>query len=86
MRSYVSYTNNKIYINGTSQTLSQQLASENSGNRNFNSGAGRIAIWRASTASFFMPMECAVFKVYNRALTQNEINQNYNATKAKFGL
>jgi hypothetical protein len=33
-----------------------------------------------------MPMECAIFKVYNRALTQNEITQNYNTTKARFGL
>jgi hypothetical protein len=86
MRSDVAYTNNKIYINGASQTLSQQLSSENASVRNFNSGNGRIAIWRATETSFQMPMECAIFKVYNRALTQNEITQNYNTTKARFGL
>jgi hypothetical protein len=88
MRSDVSYTNNKIYINGTSQTLSQQAGTENAGNRNFNNGNGRIAIWgnNSGAGSFNMPMGCAVFKVYNRALTQTEINENYNATKSRFGL
>ena len=86
MRSDVAYTNNRIYINGASQTLSQQLASENSANRNFNNGIGRIALWSGGTSSFQMPMDCAVFNVYNRALTQNEISQNYNATKTRFGL
>jgi hypothetical protein len=88
MRSDVSYTNNKIYINGTSQTLSQQVGTENASVRNFNNGNGRIAFWRNGSGAgvFNMPMECAVFKVYNRALTQNEINQNFNATKSRFGI
>jgi hypothetical protein len=86
MRSDVSYTNNKIYINGMPQTLGQQLATENSANRNFNSGFGRIAIARNELASFFMPMNCSSFKVYNRALSAEEVRQNYNATKKRFGL
>jgi hypothetical protein len=85
MRSDVSYTNNKIYVNGISQELSQRAGSEASYNRSFNSGNGRIATWRVGTG-YNMPMECAIFKVYNRALTQNEINQNFNATKSRFGL
>jgi hypothetical protein len=85
MRSDVSYTNNKIYVNGLSQELSQRAGSEASYNRSFNSGNGRIATWRVGTG-YNMPMECAIFKVYNRALTQNEINQNFNATKSRFGL
>lgn len=86
MRSDVSYTNNKIYINTSLQSLSQQLNSQNSGNRNFNSGEGRIAIWRNDLNNYFMPMNCAAFKVYNRALTAQEILQNYNSTKARYGL
>jgi hypothetical protein len=88
MRSDVPYTNNKIYINGTSQTLSQQIGTENASVRNFNNGNGRIAFWRngSGAGTFNMPMECAVFKVYNRSLTQNEINQNFNATKSRFGI
>lgn len=85
MRSDVSYTNNKIYINGVSQTLSQQLGSENPGARNFNSGNGRIAGWRADT-NYPMPMDCSIFRVYNRALTQQEINQNFSAYSSRFGI
>jgi len=83
MRSDVAYTNNKIYVNGVSQTLSQQASSENAGNRNFNSGLGAIGTARGS--AFYTPMTCGVFKVYNRALTATEILQNYNATKSRYG-
>ena len=43
MRSDVSYTNNKIYINTTSQALSQQNGSELAATRGFNSGNGRLS-------------------------------------------
>ena len=85
MRSNVSYTNNKIYINTISQTLSQQQTSENAGNRNFNSGDGRIAGWR-NDVNYPIPMNCSFFKVYNRALTPQEIQDNYLATKGRYGL
>jgi hypothetical protein len=85
MRSDVSYTNNKIYINGVSQTLSQQIGNENSSRRNFNDGNGRIGSWRSNT-NYRMLMDCSVFKVYNRSLTPQEIQQNYTATKSRFGL
>jgi hypothetical protein len=81
-RSDVPYTNNKIYINGVLQTLSQQYSSEAPGNRNFNGGNGRIASWRYG--GYNMPMSCSVFRVYNRALTQSEISQNYNSLKGRF--
>lgn len=85
MRSDVAYTNNKIYINGVSQSLSQVLGLESAANRTFNSGNGRIAGWR-NADTFFMPMNCSVFKVYNRALTQAEISQNFNATRGRYGI
>lgn len=85
MRSDVSYTNNKIYINTSSQTLTQLLGTENAGNRTFNSGNGRIAVWR-NNLSFCMPMNLASFRVYNRALTQAEIQQNFNALRGRFGI
>jgi hypothetical protein len=85
MRSDVSYTNNKIYINTISQTLSQQQGSENAGSRTFNSGNGRIAGWRNGTG-YSIPMNCASFKVYNKALTASEIQQNFNATRSRFGI
>jgi hypothetical protein len=85
MRSDVSYTNNKIYINGVSQALSQQTGGETAGNRNFNSGQGRIAVW-VQDAGYCMPMNCAIFKIYDRALTQQEVTQNFNAQRSRYGL
>ena len=85
MRSDVSYTNNKMYINSASQTLSQQTGTELAGQRNFNSGVGRISAW-TDTAGYDMPMNWAIFKIYNRALTQAEINTNFNALRGRFGV
>ena len=82
MRTDVSYTNNKIYINGQNQSLSQVAGSESSGNRSFNSGNGRINSWLFS--SFFIPMDLAQFRVYNRALSATEVLQNYIATKGRY--
>ena len=85
MRTDVSYSNNKIYINGQNQSLSQVAGTENTGNRSFNSGNGRISSWLFSDV-FFIPMDLAQFRIYNRALTSTEVIQNYNATKKRYGL
>jgi hypothetical protein len=85
MRSDVSYTNNKIYINGVQQTLSQILSTEAAGNRIFNSGNGRIGGWR-NDLNYKMVMNCSLFRVYNRALTATEISQNYNALRGRYGI
>jgi len=85
MRTDVSYSNNKIYINGQNQSLSQVAGTENASLRNFNSGNGRISSWFFSDV-FFIAMDLAQFRVYNRALTSQEIVQNYNATKKRYGL
>ena len=85
MRSDVTYTNNKIYINAISQTLSQIQGTESAANRNFNSGLGRIGVWRYNTL-YCITMNCASFKIYNRALSAAEVLQNYNAQKSRFNL
>jgi hypothetical protein len=85
MRSDVSYTNNKIYVNGEIQTLSQISGTESAANRNFNSGNGRISGWLNDTG-YNQSMDLSQFKIYNRALTAQEILQNYNATKKRYGL
>jgi hypothetical protein len=85
MRTDVSYSNNKIYINGQNQSLSQVAGTENASLRSFNSGNGRISSWLFSDV-FFIAMDLAQFRVYNRALTSQEIVQNYNATKKRYGL
>ena len=82
-----SYISNKIYINGTSYPLSQVLGTQTAQQTTFNNGNGRIALWqRGNVGLFNMPMSCSIFKVYNKTLTPQEIQQNYNATKGRFGL
>ena len=83
MRSDVSYTNNKIYISGQAQTLSQVASTELTINRHFNSGNGRISSWLNGN-DFHQAMDLAQFQVYNRALTATEIFQNYHATKGRY--
>jgi hypothetical protein len=85
MRSDVAYTNNKMYVNGSGQILSQQAASENSTNRNFNNGSGRIACWLSNT-TYCTPMQCAIFRLYNKELTPQEVQQNFEANRTRFGI
>jgi hypothetical protein len=84
MRSDVSYTNNKIYINGNLQSLTKILpTNEDSSDRNFNSGNGRIAGWKSNNL-YRIPMELSLFRVYNRALTSNEVQSLYNGVRNRF--
>jgi hypothetical protein len=83
-RGDVSYVNNKIYINGVRQTLSQQFSSENISGVSLNGGYGRIS--SSLNGGYNMGFALNIFRVYNRVLTQSEITQNYNALKGRFGL
>jgi hypothetical protein len=78
-----SKTNNKIYVNGESQTLSQILGAFNPANATFNSGAGRISSWLYGT-TWLASMNVSSFKLYNRELTQQEITNNFNTGKTRF--
>lgn len=84
MRTDVSYTNNKIYINGNQQSLSS-VNGNTEGAKSFNSGNGRISGWRFDTL-YKLPMNLSFLKIYNRELSLTEVLQNYNATKSRFGL
>lgn len=79
----VSKANNKIYVNGESQIMSQIAGVFGSANANFNTGIGRISGWR-NDLNWKMNMNLANFKVYNRELTQQEINNNFNTNKSRF--
>ena len=71
--------NNMVcYKNGISVSI-QSYANNFSGVRNTRIGGGVISI---NTFKGFLPS----FKIYNRALTAQEILQNYNATKKRYGL
>ena len=83
--SNISYTNNKMYINGQLQTISQQQASESTGYRNFDSGNFGIGCWNvAHSPSLNSPPNLAIAKIYNRELSAEEVLQNYNALKGRF--
>ena len=62
------------YTNDTTRT-------ERVENRNFDDGSGTI-----SNYSYEMPMELSLFRVYNRALTQEEININFEEVRSRFNL
>ncbi|BDB52198.1 hypothetical protein GENT11_05100 [Flavobacterium ammonificans] len=78
-----SKTNNKIYVNGINETLSQIQGTFNATNSNFNSGAGRISSWRFDL-NWLMNLNVASFKIYNRELSQQEITNNFNASRQRF--
>ena len=77
------YRQNKIYVNGVSQALSQQFSNQFTPYTNFNSGNGRIGGWRLDN-NYQQVMDLGIFKIYNRELTQAEITTNYNEDLARF--
>lgn len=81
-----SYLNNKIYVNGVSQSLSQLAASQNTANANFNSGSGLIGGWYANANFRSVIMNLATFKVYDKELTAAQIQERYAAEKSRYGL
>ena len=91
MRKDVSYTNNKIYINGNLQSALEVVRAgngENSNNRHFNvnnsdEAVGRISGWRHNN-DYRIPMEISLFRVYNKALTQEEVTERYDAVSGRF--
>jgi hypothetical protein len=82
-------TNNKIYVNGVNQILSYSSGTPSSTYAVFSSGgvmgAGRISSWKYDL-SYLMNMQLASFRVYKRELTQQEITDNFEAEKSRFGL
>jgi hypothetical protein len=78
-----------FYLNGVVQTnigtTSNNGFTYNAQNTN-NFGNRIFRIGGRSTTSFSQDMFLSNFKIYNRVLTSQEILQNYNATKTRFGL
>ena len=52
---------------------------------NFNNGTGKIS-GREFDNQYNLPQEVALFRVYNKELTQAEITANYDQVKGRFGL
>jgi hypothetical protein len=69
------------YINGVFKTSATQIYTGSSQYFKLGSrGAGPTGLGQPWTGVFYSA------KIYNRALTTQEVLQNYNATKTRFGL
>ena len=70
-----------IYYNGVSQSLTGTSTGYNI------TGTGTLFIAQFYAGGpYYWNGKISNFKIYNRALSQNEIAQNYNAQRARFGL
>jgi hypothetical protein len=76
-----------IYINTVPYT-GANLTINRGGSGTPNINANGIVLARAGALSnqYYYPANIANFKIYNRALPQAEVLQNYNATKQRFNL
>ena len=78
-------TDNKIYLNGQSQILSQVMGTADDSERVFNGGQGRICGWR-NTNGHRMPVNLQLFRVYDRALTAQEAQEKYDSVRGRFDI
>jgi len=79
-----AYTNNnKLYINGVLQTLTQRLGSASSG---FASAGVAIGGYGGSYGAYPYQGKIGPFQIYNGELTQAQILQNFNAQAYRFGV
>jgi hypothetical protein len=79
------YYQNKIYVNGVEQSLSQQYSSQYTPYTNFNSGNGRIGGWRLDN-NYQQVMDLAIFKIHNKSITHHprqkkDLKRNLKKTK-----
>lgn len=73
----------KMYINGSFYTSAAKSGVQNKPNRSYFLGAQQGG---NGNPAVFLNMALGHYLIYNRALSDAEVLQNYNATKAKFGL
>jgi hypothetical protein len=79
-----AYTgNNKLYINGVLQTLTQRVGSASSG-----TATAGVAIGGFQGGASVYPFQGKIgpFQIYNGELTQAQILQNFNAQSYRFGI
>ena len=84
----VETTNVKCYINGVEVALTKNRSATRTNQFNTSTSGKGICLGRANADSsiFPAPIDIGTFKVYSRALSSNEVLQNYNANRARFGL
>ena len=80
---FSDYTSNKLWLNGESKTLSNQRGTnlQRSQSNNFAIGCNG---WNYTNQTW--DGSISTISVYDRALTDLEVEQTYNALKGRFGL
>jgi hypothetical protein len=80
----VTHNNGQVYLYKNSNVSNQGILSIPEATRS----AVALANRPTGNSSFILPLNCNISQtlIYNRALTPQEIQQNYNATKGRYGL
>jgi hypothetical protein len=74
-------TTQKIYVNGVHQTTTTSISGTID-----TAGTLDINIGRNTTAAAYFNGRIPVVRLYNRALTTSEVQQNFNALRGRFGI
>ena len=74
-----------FYINGVYQSTVTYSATVNTASTNSNAWAFGTEPFNGSASGPFVNGNIGPTCIYNRILSNNEILQNYNATKGRFG-
>lgn len=74
----VSNTINKLYINGILITTNWTVRTNPRGNLMI----GKFGV----SANFYFPGDLGFIKIYNKALSESEIKQNFEATRGRYGI
>lgn len=75
-----------MYGNGQPGPVIQNPLTGYSSNNTNNFGNQPFYIGSRAGTSFFSPISIGSIQIYNRTLSATEIQQNYNATKTRYGL
>jgi hypothetical protein len=75
----------KLYIDGNQGTFNAG-GNPSGESSNFSDYIGSVVIGRETDAINYYNGNASIFQIYNRALSPQEVLQNYNATKGRFGL
>jgi hypothetical protein len=81
-----TWYNGAITFNGSTLLVYLNGVQVNIGTPTLNTGTGNLILGRFVTNVFPLTGNIAQFSLYNRTLTAQEILQNYNATKGRYGL
>lgn len=81
-----TWYNGAITFNGSTLLVYLNGVQVNIGTPTLNTGTGNLILGRFVTNVFPLTGNIAQFSLYNRALSAQEVLQNYNATKTRFGL